>query len=41
MVSQVLDNVEYVGNDTLSTYLKHEARSQRTWPTKSSGTWWE
>lgn len=43
MGSQVLDNVmrSTTGNDTLSIYLKHKALSQRTWPTKSSGTWWE
>lgn len=43
MDSQVLDNVEekMVGNDTWPNYLKYVALSQRTWPTKSSGAWWE
>lgn len=40
MGSLVLDNMmkNTVGGGTLSIYLNHKTLSQRTWPTKSSGT---
>ena len=43
MGSQVLDNVGWnvLGDDTLCFCLKHRALSQRAWPTKFPGRWWE